>query len=371
MEKLNFQENYWLVTAILPKESAMNVYDKAIPPFIHTDILTSARGVYHKDKWYQQFLPSISPEQTVLEMLVPDHYAPSLMDNIATDANLHNLGTGAVYSVKCGKVLFLNNPDFSQSIPNLSSDTIHFKRNLKAIFCVIQKNRAEAVAIAAMRSGSPGPTITYGSGRGVRDKMGLLRIAISPEKEFIRVVVDHYDADVVFEAMVRQGKIDTPGMGFIYMVDVDAGLVNISSHMYAKNELAHLRQIIKSIDELKGSNAWRTQGGNNPKKERKILKNITCLTCVTERDKSDSLVKAALNNGASGANITFGIERGADMQQLVSKVFVNREMEIIEMNVSNDMVENIIETMMETAESENNQEIYFYTRDVNKALTYT
>jgi nitrogen regulatory protein P-II 1 len=370
MGKLNFQENFSLVTAILPKESAMEIFDKAIPTFIHTDILINARGVYYKDKWYQKFTPSISPEQTVLEMLVPDRYASSLMDNIAACANLHNSGTGAVYSVKCGKVLFLNPPDFSNSVESISFDPIHYKKNLTAIFCIIQKNMAEGVAFAAMRAGSPGPTITYGRGHGVRDKLGLLRIAISPEKELIRVVVDHYDAEVVFEAMVSQGKLDTPGMGFIYMMDVDSGLINISSLVYAKNELANLRQIIKSIDELKGSSAWRTQGDNNPKKQRKLLHDLTCLTCVVERGKSDSLVKTALDNGAPGASITFGMERGGGKQQLGSTVSVNREMEIIEMNVSNDMVDNLIEAMMETAASEDNKEIYFYTCHVNKALTY-
>lgn len=370
MGKLNFQENFSMVTAILPKESAMDIFDKAIPAFIHTDLLISARGVFYKDKWYQRFTPSISPEQTVLEMLVPEKYVKSLMDNIASCANLHNSETGAIYTVKCGKVLFLNTPDFSHSVENISTDIVQYKSNMKAIFCIIQRNMAEGVAFAAMRAGSPGPTITYGRGHGVRDKLGLLRIAISPEKELIRVVVDHYDADVVFEAMVSQGKLDTPGMGFIYMIDVDSGLINISSLVYAKNELANLRQIIKSIDELKGSSAWRTQGDSNPKKQRKLLNNLTCLTCVSERGKSDSLVQTAINNGAPGASITYGMERGGDKLNIGSSVSVNREMEIIEMYVSNDIVDNLIEAIIETAESENNKEIYFYTYHVDKALTY-
>ena len=370
MEKLNFKDNFSLITAILPRESANEILNKAIPSYLHTDILISARGVFYKDKWYQQFTPSISPELLILEMLVPGRYRAHLMDNIAFCAGLHTSGIGAIYSTKCIQTLFLNEPDFDYSLDLVSNEPVSYKKNLLGIFCVTQKGKAEGVAVAAMRSGSPGPTITYGTGHGIRDKLGLLRIAISPEKEIIRLIVDNYDADSIFDSMVTHGNLHMPGMGFIYIIPVDAGLMNIPSIATSKDELANIRQIIKAIDELKGDSYWRNQGLKFSNKQHKFLSNLVCLTCVTERGKGDSLVKAAINAGAPGATITYGMESAGAKVDIGLKVAVNCEKEIIEMTVGSENIEKLVSAIISKAEQENNGDIYFYTRPVPKALTY-
>ena len=370
MATLNFQPDYSLVTAILPKDSANDILKKVIPGNIHTDIIINARGTLYRDKWYQKFTPSVSPEQTVLEMLVPENYAASLMDNISIAGNLHDSGNGAVYSVKCEKALFLKNMDFGFPVEKMSNETVQYKNNLTGIFCIIQKNMAEGVATAAIRAGSAGPTVVFGQGCGVRDKIGILRIAISPEKELIRVVVDHYDTEPVFEAMVKEGKLDTPGMGFIYVMPVEKGIVNIAGVAAGINKLASSHQIIKAIDELKGGSTWRTQGDGGNKKQRKFLSDLTRLSCVVERGKGDTLVQAAMGAGAPGASITYGIEGGGAMQKEGSAIAVNREMEIIELTLAPDTLENVVSVMLDAAEKENNSDIYFYTQPVPKALTY-
>lgn len=185
-----------------------------------------------------------------------------------------------------------------------------------------------------MRAGSPGPTIAFGQGLGIRDKLGLLRIAISPEKELIRVVVDSFDAEEIFNAMVEEGKLDTPGMGFIYTMPVEDGVINIASVAPEKNQLASNQQIIKAIDEIKGGSAWRAHlGQNNGKTQKKTLSNLSRLTCVVERGKGDSLTKAAMNAGAPGASITYGNKRNHTQNEGVA-LAVNKEMEIIEMTLA-------------------------------------
>lgn len=370
MGQLNFQNNYSLITAILPKETANEILKKAIPESISTDIIVSARGAFYKDKWYQKFTPSISPEQSVFEILAPEHLSKALMNNIATAGNLHVSGTGAVYAIKCEKTLFVSDLNFPEKIELVSQDDVQFKHELTGIFCIIQKSMAEKVAIAAMRAGSPGPTIAFGQGLGIRDKLGLLRIAISPEKELVRVVVDSFDAEEIFNAMVEEGKLDTPGMGFIYTMPVENGLVNIASVAAGKNQLASNQQIIKAIDEIKGGSAWRAHlGQNNGKAQKKTLSNLSRLTCVVERGKGDSLTKAAMNAGAPGASITYGNKRKLTQTE-GSALSVNKEMEIIEMTLAPQKVDEIISVMMDAANAENNNDLYFYTQPVPKALTY-
>ena len=369
MEQLNFHTNYSLLTAILPKESANEILKNAIPETISTDIIISARGAYYKDKWYQKFTPTINPEQTVFEILVPENLVTLLMDNISIVGKLQVSGIGAVYAIKCEKTLFVNPSDFSQKVEKISDEIVHYKNNLIGIFCIIQNSMAEKVATAAMRAGSPGPTIVFGQGLGIRDKLGLLRIAISPEKELIRVVVDSFDAEEVFTAMVEEGKLDTPGMGFIYEMPVENGLINIASVSAGKNQLASNQQIIKAIDEIKGGSAWRAHLGQNNGNKKKFLSNLSRLTCVVERGKGDALTKAAMNAGAPGASITYGNKRRLSQNE-GSGISVNKEMEIIEMTLAPQKVDEIISVMLSAAEKENNKDIYFYTQPVPKALTY-
>ena len=90
------------------------------------------------------------------------------------------------------------------------------------ITCIVQRGEADAVVDAAMRAGAHGATIYYARGTGVRQRyLGVLGIAISAEKEMVHVVVPSEQADRVFESMHAAAKIDTPGMGILYMTAVE------------------------------------------------------------------------------------------------------------------------------------------------------
>ena len=367
---MEFKNNFCLVTAILPKENANEIIREAVPAEIKSLCIISARGSIYRDKWYQKFTPSLNPEQTVIEILLPNEVAENVIQKISDIAHLNSSGTGAVYCTPCDKSLFIseNEPEF----PNLEKVDAHvnFKTNYTGIYCIIQKNMAEAVALAAMRAGSPGPTVVFGIGRGIREKLGLLRVAISPEKELVRVVVDNYDVEPVFEAMVSEGKLDTPGMGFIYVMPVSKGLVNIASVAAGKHELATNHQIIKAIDEIKGGSEWRMNLNSENKKNRKFLNDLVRLTCVTERGTGDVLTQAAMAAGAPGASITYGVRRKNNEAQGASGISVNQEVEIIEMTLAPKVVEGMIQTMIQAANESKNNNLYFYTQKVPKALTY-
>jgi hypothetical protein len=73
------------------------------------------------------------------------------------------------------------------------------------ITCVLQKELAEDVLAAAKNIGAQGATISYARGTGIRERMGLLGVTIDEQKE----------------VMYLAGKLDTPGMGIMYMVKLD------------------------------------------------------------------------------------------------------------------------------------------------------
>lgn len=85
------------------------------------------------------------------------------------------------------------------------------------ITCIVQKGEADAVVRAARTAGAQGATIHYAKGTGVRERLGLLGVAVEVEKEVINVVVASDRVDAVTDAMIEVGKLDTPGMGILYV----------------------------------------------------------------------------------------------------------------------------------------------------------
>ena len=57
------------------------------------------------------------------------------------------------------------------------------------ITCIVQKGIADTIVRAAREAGAQGATIFYAKGTGVRERLGLLGVAV---------------------------EVDTPGMGFMY-----------------------------------------------------------------------------------------------------------------------------------------------------------
>jgi len=103
--------------------------------------------------------------------------------------------------------------------------------DMEMITCVVQRGKAELVVSAAMRAGAGGATINFARGTGVREKLGLLGIAIDPEKEVISIVTYKDDTRKIFDAIVYAAHLDTPGMGFAYVTPLSlvAGLPKKSS----------------------------------------------------------------------------------------------------------------------------------------------
>jgi len=89
---------------------------------------------------------------------------------------------------------------------------------------------------------------------------------------------------------------------------------------------------------------------------------------VTERDKGDEIVDAAIAAGAPGASIAYGTKLGSE--ETKGGINLSTEMEVIELTVSPKAVDDIIGKMSEAAKANDNDNVYFYTQSVPKALTY-
>lgn len=90
------------------------------------------------------------------------------------------------------------------------------------ITCIVQRGAAEVAVQAARRAGAQGATIFYARGTGLRQRhLGLLGVTLSAEKEVIHIVAASDQADRIFDKIFTAAKLDTPGMGMIYMTPIE------------------------------------------------------------------------------------------------------------------------------------------------------
>lgn len=102
------------------------------------------------------------------------------------------------------------------------------------ITCIVQRGAADEIVKEAQVAGAQGATVYYARGSGVRERLGILGLAVDVEKEVINIVVASDQVDRVFARMYVAGKLDTPGMGFIYVTPLDKAATFIPPEIAAR-----------------------------------------------------------------------------------------------------------------------------------------
>jgi nitrogen regulatory protein PII len=107
-------------------------------------------------------------------------------------------------------------------------------KDVALITCVVQRGAAEPIINAARQAGAQGATVNFGKGMGMRERLGILGVAVEVEKEVIQVMVSTEQVDRVFETMYLAGKLDTPGMGIAYITNLEKAATYIPPEVLAK-----------------------------------------------------------------------------------------------------------------------------------------
>ncbi len=116
----------------------------------------------------------------------------------------------------------------------MSKSEIVTLTDVSLITCIVQRGRADKVVKAAQEAGAGGATIHHGHGTGMRERLGILGLAIEAEKEFINIVVASDDVNRVFDKIYVAAQLDTPGMGFIYVTKLDKAATFVPEELLEK-----------------------------------------------------------------------------------------------------------------------------------------
>ena len=87
--------------------------------------------------------------------------------------------------------------------------------------CVVPLGRADAVLKAARDLGVGGGIVYHGQGTGLRERLGLLSIAVETEKEIVVMVVANERRDLIIDELFRAAAMDSLSAGYIFATPVD------------------------------------------------------------------------------------------------------------------------------------------------------
>jgi hypothetical protein len=173
------------------------------------------------------------------------------------------------------------------------------------ISCVVPRGVGDSLAAAVLELGVCVPVVFFGSGMGLRDKLGLLRITIPVEKELLWFLVPRSDAELVEKTLIPRARLDVPGHGFLYKAFVHAPVVNLRVRQGKRVHAATMEQVITALDEVRGSSDWRRLGARTGESSRNgdTGANNRGLFFIGEEEETDLFRRTAMQNGARGATM--------------------------------------------------------------------
>jgi nitrogen regulatory protein PII len=294
------------ITCIVNAESTKKVASLLARTGIKTYALQSGRGAVLVERSRLLGLSSQTRIEdapvSLFRIYVPPRSGPGVCALLAEGCGLESPGRGSVYVEEVGVeergagiVNRVTLREFPAG-PRFASD-------LTGICCIVQRGQAEPIIRTLLEMGVS-PTVTYGEGMGVRDKLGLLRIAIPAEKELVSAVVSRYDAEQIMHVLIDVGRLDQPGKGFIYLYPVARGLINSRTRRGRRAQGASMEQVVSAIDTLKGGAQWRKMelvtGGAA---RRRLLRDLVNLNVLANDGRLMDVVRTAMAAGASGATV--------------------------------------------------------------------
>ena len=236
---------------------------------------------------------------------LPSVYETGLINRIVEAADLKLGGRGCIVAQRVSLIHSMDLRFNTEKLEKLCGRSKVPKEEHALIACIVPRGLGDALAEAVLELGICVPVVFFGVGMGFRDKLGLLRITIPVEKEIIWFVVPSSDALLVEKTIILQARLDIPGRGFLYRINVHAPVVNLRVRHGKRSHAATMEQVIAALDEVRGSSDWRRVSSKNLESEGKSKSdNTRALFFIGEEEDVKTFRQMAMENGARGATLS-------------------------------------------------------------------
>jgi len=150
----------------------------------------------------------------IISMIVEKELAHDAIHGIAIEMKLNKPHHGIAFSYPV--------VDFIGKKNNIKVSNKNFggKCMYSAIFVIVEKGKGEEVIDAANQVISTGGTIINARGAGVHEVQKFFSLEIEPEKEEVLIITKNKNQKKIVRSIRDRLKIDEPGNGILYVLDV-------------------------------------------------------------------------------------------------------------------------------------------------------
>ncbi|MEM7610472.1 MAG: hypothetical protein AAF270_02260, partial [Pseudomonadota bacterium] len=240
----------------------------------------------------------------------------------------------------------------------------------------------DRIARAAIAAGAHGPVVYLAEGRGLRDRLGWLRITKTHEKDVLLVLCTKAETEAVFHVMAQAGELSKPGRGFMYRVNVDEGIFNLPSRVSSHHYAANVQQIINAIDYLSGHTHWR-DGGVRPvgagaqsaglginSTDALTLAQQQCLSAIVPRHDHDAVIEYLLDCGAKGVNFNFAQLQHSSRSAADSGLRIQEDYALMQCVADQKVIRAILDNAHGAQLPTSGEDWLLYANDVADCATY-
>lgn len=103
----------------------------------------------------------------------------------------------------------------------MKNSNITYLTDVVLITCVVNRGRGDEAIDFAKEVGLIGAIVYHARGEGVRERLGLLGIAVETEKDIVTMVSPVDNRDLVINHLYTKLGLDRAGAGVIYATPLD------------------------------------------------------------------------------------------------------------------------------------------------------
>ncbi|GHV93840.1 hypothetical protein AGMMS50293_01600 [Spirochaetia bacterium] len=240
----------------------------------------------------------------IYRFYVPYRFEQGVMRRVVEVTDLKMGGRGCIFAQRIVQWRGMPNLFDEKKLETLCGMENHLPpEGHVLICCTVPRGLGDSLSAAVLELGVCVPVVFFGSGVGLRDKLGLLRITVPVEKEIIWFLVPQSDADLVEKTLIPRARLDVPGHGFLYKIFVHAPVVNLRVRQGKRLHAATMEQVISAMDEVRGSSDWRRLGARIMHKVKNNADDTKGLFFIGEEEEVELFRQTAMENGARGATL--------------------------------------------------------------------
>ena len=213
-EEVNTMAGYSLICCVVDVGSASKVLRYARQHSVKGGTISIGREVVNNH--LLELLALNEEQKEIITMVVERELAHGIILDIRQHLSLEKPHHGIAFSYPVSE--FTGSKNEVGTCPEEDGGA---KGMYKIIYVVVDKGRGEDVIAAAGKAGVKSGIIINARGAGIHEVQKLFSMDIEPEKEEVFVIAKTEMKERVIQSINDALKIDEPGNGIMFILDVD------------------------------------------------------------------------------------------------------------------------------------------------------